>query len=612
MKIRWRYLTVFLMTFVLVAGLAYAQEVFHVQAYNNLKVEILSESAFNARFGNNPEIPQTETAILALAQKLYPPQALKAELLPSTEEPGDCGEPEMGVLFAALQNPAVSNATRMLVDDIIAAAIPPLPKSRVSDSGHFKIYYTSDDPNDLHNVTDAEIDSLAALLDSYWTTYVTNFKRPKCYFVDGKARIDILVYYISATTRGRTNSTKNHIELNSTKCVKDLCKRRTTSAHELFHRVHYAYGYVSGTANMKWMTEGTAAWSQKYTNSVYRDYMERMDSGLAVPNKTLFTQRSYDACHFWVFLEEQSSYTAIRDVWNTYLINGKKAKAAVNTVTTARLDLTFDKYAHKWSKANYIKDLTNAGTGEYDYSEDETSKTSCGVTYGPLRKVPVTTKSINPASSFTQSGNAFPYGAAYHVYTLGATLKNLAVTFNGAGSFAVSFIGMKNNAWKSIENTTTTAYKYKRTLTAGQWDKLAVVVMGTTTGGNYSITVGDCISGAWTDSFGRKWQLKQEGTSITGTRDSGTCGVIPATGTFNVPNITLNTGIVVSGCCSVKWAGTVSNCNSIAGTYTITGGGSHCTGTGSFTLTKQVAAASEPFFEEGPDPACGKCNEKQY
>jgi hypothetical protein len=607
MKIRWRCLTVFLAAFVLFAGLAHGQETFQLQAYENLKMEILPESVFNARFGNNPEIPRSEEAVLALAHKLYPPQAFKEEPLSPTEEPGDCGEPDVGVLFAALKNPAISDAVRMLVDNIIAEAIPSLPKFKISPSGHFKIYYTSTDANHLHNVTDAEIESLATLLDSYWNTYATNFKKPKYYMVGGKERIDVKVYYISAKTLGQTSSNWKHIEYNSSLCVKNVCKRRTTGAHELFHRVQYAYGYVSGTADMKWMTEGTAAWSQKYTNEIYRDYMARMNSGLASPNVNLITTRSYDACHFWVFLQERSSYTAIKQVWATYQTNGKKAKEAVNTVTNARLGLTFDEYVRQWSKANYIKDLTNAATGGYNYLENAVTKTSCGVTYGPLSKVPITARPITPTSSFGQTGNVTPYGARYHVYALGSTVNNLDITFKGTGSFAVSFIGLKNDAWKpTIVDTTANTYNYKKTLTPGQWDKLVVVVMGTATGGTYTISVNPpCVNGWWKMMTHGDFEstyyfnLTQNGTVITGTWLYHPEYEI--TGTFTPPNITLNltNDPLPAGTCNVTFTGTINNCNAGSGTW-FNSGNDVCHHSGTWEMTKEPGTSSLAAEDSAP------------
>jgi hypothetical protein len=605
MNIRFRLPTLFLLVFVLFMGSAYGQHIFKMQAYD-LPIQVLSQEVFESKFGDNPLIPRANQEVIALAERLYPSLSVKARVLPQQAAIEDeCGEKNVGVLFAALKNPEISDVTRTIVDDIIAAAIPPLPKSKISDSGHFQIFYTSNDADARNNVTDAQVDSLATNLDSLWEPYAVNFKEPKHKLVGNQKRIDVKVYLIW-NALGQTNSDWDHIELNSKLCVRDSCKRRTTPAHELFHRVQYVYGYISSIATMDWMVEGTASWSQKFTYQSIRDYMDRMNSGLKSPWNPLIEGRKYDACHFWVYLQEKAGDSAIAQVWSTYETNGFKAKAAVDSVTSDLLKLNFDKFVAKWSKANYIKELVNAKKGGYDYDENAVTKTSCGATHGPLDKVMITGGGIiDQDSDFTRSGNVKPYAADYYVFTLGETLKDLAVKFKGTGWFELSFIGIKDNAWKSITNKAHPKYFFGKSLTAGEWDKLAVMVMSKAVEGHYSLTVGGCIDGTWLGGNGT-WELYQDGTSITGTMKQDTCGTVNVTGTYDSPHIILNTDIAVAGCCSYKWEGTVTDCQSISGTWTRTGGGPRCIGYGGFTLAKQILTSGESpaAIERKEEPTC--------
>ena len=194
-------------------------------------------------------------------------------------------------------------------------------------------------------------------------------------------------------------------------------------------------------------------------------------------------------------------------------------------------------------------------------------------------------------------------------------MKNLAVTFkreSKTGSFEVAFIGIKNNEWKNITDTAAPTYDYKKTLNAGQWDKLVVMVMGTTTGGTYSLKVGSCIAGTWIDGWGNTWVFKENGTSITGTYES--CTSYNVTGTYNPPDITLTAkqDVVKAGCCSVRYEGTVTDCNSIQGTGTQIGPTPSCTRTYSFRMTKQTSTSPESsaLIESGGDPSCGMCDNK--
>jgi hypothetical protein len=603
----------------LLASVAPGQEVFQFQTHK-MKLEILPAATFAARFGDNPDVPRTDAGIIALARKLYPPRKDKQPEAAVTLQ--ECREYEVGVLFAALQNPAVSDLTRRQVDSIIQETVPPLPKTYTS--GHFTFYYTDSDTDPDHNVTLDQIEATATRLNSYWDTYVANFKTPKNYLSGGTEMVDVYVYYLGPTLLGETNSSWDSISLNSKWTVKDACNRRTTSAHELFHRVQYAYGYISGTAKMKWIVEGTASWSQKYTNQSIRDYMGWMNRGLNAPNINLINSRSYNACHFWVYLQKLvGSWTAIRDVWDAYETNGNNAKAAVNTVTTDELGKTFNQFVQAWVKANYIKDLDNASTGGYEYYEDEVTQTSCEVTYGPLSHVPRYKKAIsNNGDSLAMGGTVQPYGAEYYEFTLGKNFTKLQVRFDGAdtGNFSYHLIPIKNGAFLTITNIFQNDYTYTKTLTPGQWDKLAVVVAGLSKGGDYQIIVGSgCLTGVYTGNMGLKWYLNHNTNSnaITGYAEGrSNCDlekntIWKVTGTYDAPNVTLSveTSILGWGCCNFTCTGQVTSCFDISGQYNAWGG-SWCTSAGYWYIFKvrDYGAMEAELAELEPASPCPDCN----
>lgn len=135
-----------------------------------IQVEVLPAQEFLASFGNNQDIPLTHNSIIALASKLYPPEG-KRPPVEKVEVEEECREYEVGLLFAALQNPAISDTTRQAVDRLISQNVPLLP--RTYTSGHFKFFFTSTNANPDHNVTLAEVQSTATYLNSYWNTLET-------------------------------------------------------------------------------------------------------------------------------------------------------------------------------------------------------------------------------------------------------------------------------------------------------------------------------------------------------------------------------------------------------------------------------------------------------
>ena len=138
---------------------------------------------------------------------------------------------------------------------------------------------------------------------------------------------------------------------------------------------------------MKWIVEGTASWSQKFTNQSLRDYMARMNSGLRIhPTRALITERSYDACHFWTYLQEQASTSAIKDVWVKYQANGLKAKEASRQCDYRQIRAEFRQVRGEMVQSQLPQGLGQCHNGGYDYDENDITQKSCGATYGPLRQ----------------------------------------------------------------------------------------------------------------------------------------------------------------------------------------------------------------------------------
>ncbi len=475
--------------FLSTSTLAWAYQ-YEFQKSPGITVDVLHELEFLEQFGDNSDIPRTDARVIALARELYRPLSERGDH--EAEAPKDvgydgCGEYEEGLLFAALQNPAISDSTRAQVDSIIADSIPALNKTYTK--GAFKFFSTTTSADSRDNVTLAEIKATAKYLNKYWKKYSRTFTTPKYYVSGGKRRIDVKCYYLSSTLYGSTSSFWDYINLNSKLVIKDPCKRRTTSAHELFHRVQYSYGYVSGMTNMRWIVEGTASWSQRFTNKTIWDYMGQMNTGLDSPDRDLISARSYDACHLWVYLHKRKGWMAIRSTWRKYKKNGKNAKAALNSVVRG-----FDRFIQYWVKANYIKDLKNAGK-LYRYNENKTRKKNrCGITYGPLNKVPRTKKTISSSTSWSTTGYVRPYGADYYEFKLNRKLTKLRINVEGKGqksNFSYHFIGIKNKKWKKIKNATKKKkYTFTKSLKPGQWDKVALVVAGRSKGGVYEVKIG--------------------------------------------------------------------------------------------------------------------------
>jgi hypothetical protein len=565
----------------------------------------------------NPNAPTDDESALSFARQLLPPTDQRVEeamelsfaegsvkLAASEESDYEwCGEYTLGLLEAVLESTLISPDAKSEIETMMVDAMPALEKEKTI--GHFHFLWTEVSADSRDNVTEADIDATAAALNDSWNLYVANFRQPKANLVGGVRIVDVEVYF-KAGLYGSTSSHTNKIFLNSRDCVRDTCRRLTTSAHELFHRVQYAYGYVTGTGGQTWWVEGTASWSQDFCYDHINDYVTRIDGGLTSPDRSLL-ERSYDACHYWKYFGEQlhkrstavtSEGQAMKEFLATYSSNGLNAQAASSTVTLGRISRNFNQHFQDWSKANYIKNLDHPGI-RYAYDENDEVTTSCGRTYGPYRQVAPTVDRTISSNTYTwtspiQTTNA--YGSDYLVFNIAPAVTRISIRFEGnptggAGRFSAHLIMIKDNHWRVIYNSpSTTEQTFDANFAAGTYDRAVLVVNSLATGGQYEVSVNACMSGIWVDNYNFIWTLVQSGTDISGTvltRHSGTYTV--AGKLLHGKDITLKAS--GSGC-DFEYKGTITDCKEGAGNWT-----NDCGMNGSWTMRRTDAASAEAIFE---------------
>ena len=501
---------------------------------------VLKGPQFQKMFGGNPDVPKNDAALLAQARSLHS-DAGRQRLT-------ECSEYEEGVLFAGMSNPNVSDETRKKVEDIIAGPSPQTlkrgdmkgPAGRVERGvpesstfyvswppvwqgtpagtrptfnrerivGRFRFLYTDNNANPTQNCTLANINATATILNNAWNDYVTNFREPTHYlrwtftstfpFLEAVKTIDVACFDLDAGLNGSTNSSSNEIKLCSNKVIRDSLKRQTTPVHELFHRVQYAYGYVTGTAGMKWMVEATASWSQKYRAPGVGDWMNRMNSGLSAPQNALL-DRSYDACHWWVYLGKRggNERLTMRDTWQRYSTNGKNAVEAVNHVIKNRVGsaYTFDTLVNWWNFAGFYKNLaaTSPGYSGFTYTENAlVIDHPGGVSFGPLSQVPRTTVALNVGTNYSNSSSVSARGSRYYLFNVGSTVRRVEIKVTGASAnFGYGVIDIKDNRATTYTRTPAGGVKdetHNKTYSAGQVTQIGLVISGIPNGGTFTVT----------------------------------------------------------------------------------------------------------------------------
>lgn len=471
-----------------------SDEVFLFSHSPGVAVDILPRDVFLKRHRDNADLPRTGAAILELARRLYPP--LGEDLIPLNET---CGEHLEGTLFAALANPDIPHNIRRRVDWMLAASTPKLPLETVI--GHFKFLYTTCDTNPDHNVTLAQVQQTAKVLNAAWDDYALNFKEPKHYLESGKKLVNVKVYYLGSSLYGSTSSYWDYMRLNSKRVVRNNCKRQTTPVHELFHRVQYVHGYITGTPGLKWAVEGTAAWSQKYRAKHVGDWMYRMDSGLKVPNKALF-DRSYDAALLWVYLGRWiGEYSAQRLLWQNYQAAVGLSKLPMTAALDRVLQSTMGRSVNhpwlvdQWAMANLLKETASASWTQ-TYEEQDMGRRCEGYRYGPLqdvaRGVTLTFPNACGGALEKQIHQVHAYGSDYITLKISPSVKKLSLTLKADDpEFSFSIVEL-DSASKVLKTTRSGLYSkeltYAKDFSGSGGATLELVTTAMSLGGYYTFT----------------------------------------------------------------------------------------------------------------------------
>ncbi|KNY28690.1 hypothetical protein [Pseudobacteroides cellulosolvens] len=95
---------------------------------------------------------------------------------------------------------------------------------------------------------------------------------------------------------------------------------------------------------------------------------------------------------------------------------------------------TFDTLTASWLFSNFYKDITNA-ISRYDYQEDEWTRVAGSTNYGPLAHIiPTQTASLDLNGNFFTSDSVAAYGSDYYVLNIASNVGKVAVMVMGVPS----------------------------------------------------------------------------------------------------------------------------------------------------------------------------------
>lgn len=172
----------------------------------------------------------------------------------------ECGESLYYRFFAGLGNPFLTATQRAIIEADIDADTPDLEQSIETD--HFILRWTNQSPLASDNIADQTIiEETGEYLETAWERYNTVFGKAP-YVPAGNAKIEVNFYYLGSGTYGVASPPDGPIVFNSHYWVNEPGIRQPVSAHELFHKLQYAFGYRTKhipSGSYKWFSEGTAS-----------------------------------------------------------------------------------------------------------------------------------------------------------------------------------------------------------------------------------------------------------------------------------------------------------------------------------------------------------------
>ncbi len=133
------------------------------------------------------------------------------------------------------------------------------------ETEHFILKWTNRSTHSRDNIKDPRvIRETAEYLETAWKKYAALFGRTP-YTAPGKSKIEVV--FKDLDCYGIADPPDGPIQFNAYAWMKEKGIRQPTSAHELFHKMQYAYGYKTKwrpNRPFTWFTEGTAAWAEVY------------------------------------------------------------------------------------------------------------------------------------------------------------------------------------------------------------------------------------------------------------------------------------------------------------------------------------------------------------
>ncbi len=466
----------------------------------NVGVRVLDGAQWRRAMKAEPRLPQSVDHLKQLWRELTEHRRQKAPAFDTRVARGflkrrveECSEDAFARFFNALGSPLLRDSDRDEIEAFMDADLPAF--DQVLETDHFILRWTNSASHAADNLADpAIVTETANHLEAAWTRYNTVFGRAP-YPPAGSTKIEVNFWDISGY--GVASPPDGPISFNAASWQSLPGIRQPTSAHELFHKLQYAFGYRTvwnPGSPYKWFSEGSASWAEVYM-------WQRVSGAYKVTD--LFTNpdlnlydASYSALPFWLFFDTRQRDSAddipLVGYLQRYEMTGQEETALGEAIDAdwpannvyGQLDTFFALF----SRDRRLGSWKQTPTGAQPYA---TILGPNGVAITPT--LAMTQVPLASGDTYTNMANVSGLGSDYYHFAFepSANAKTLTISVTGAagGNYSYYSVWEKGGAFKkaTFPFSATGSFSFSQTIDLASADALVFIISGRGAGGGFTV-----------------------------------------------------------------------------------------------------------------------------
>ncbi len=408
----------------------------------------------------------------------------------------ECFESIENQFLWGLKNPFLTSAQLDAIEADMDADMPNFENTK--ETTHFVLHWTNNSADANDNIADESIiDETATDLETAWTKYDDSFsEQPNIPIGDNK--INIYFFNMGSDELNGSAPTDLGIKFNAHVWVNYPGRRKPVSAHELFHRLQFNFGYrtvYTPISPFKWFSEGTASWAEVFVwKRVSRPI--KLETLFENPDANLY-DAEYQALPFWLFFDTRQRDSISDNPMNTLLqqfqTHGDMQKATEDTIASDwppnNVYNQLDSFFALFSRERLIGAWRQTPTGGQPYAQildPDDNVINPTLTVFDVH--------LSSGDTYTNTIDSVPQlGSDYYRFILNANTdgKILTISSNGStlGDFSYYVVWEKNGrfALASFPSGANEDYGFSETIDLNKSDSIVLITSGRGTGGTYTI-----------------------------------------------------------------------------------------------------------------------------